>query len=101
MDDCSEVRCPSCEVICPFIDTLVETVCIECYIKASRCQVCSIRLPSQDESMGSLVEKILKEVQELRLKEFRSKREKKIVTVLFEVLQKQMVSFPPVLYVIL
>lgn len=91
MDDYSEVRCASCEAIFSYIDIIVELVCIECRLKASRCQLCTVFLPS-DGGLEMCVEGLLKEVQELRLKDLKWQREQRITSVLSEVRRKQMVG---------
>lgn len=105
MDDYSDVRCTSCEVFYPYIDFIIETICLECCIKANRCQLCTTKLPWADgsESAEKLVEGLLKDVRELRLEGLRLHREQKITSVLFEILRKQIMvsSFYSVHYTFL
>lgn len=92
MDDYSDIQCTSCEAIYSYVDVIVEAVCIECRLRASRCQVCTIKLPSRDARAEKRVEGLLTEIRMLRLECLRLQREKKVICVLCNELQKQMVS---------
>lgn len=90
-DDYTEEYCSHCGVCHLGALFVVEAFCIECLIQANRCQLCRFRPPGGDD--GQRVERLLQELRELRVRNMKLEREKRMQGVTVSIKRKQLVSF--------
>lgn len=84
--------CSHCKSLHSHYYLTVETFCIDCLIKANRCQLCKFRPPDGEDIDGQRVERLLREVRKLREIKMRLEREKIIQVVTLAIKRRQLVS---------